>query len=218
MAGSIVIAIGACLLAPFSTSASTAGRGGGADGDGGDALSLRQLVDAARRAKAAELAQAAARLMPEPAAGERGAAIAGLSAGAGLDAPRDAPRLWMLQSVADRWRAEIVHEGRVRVIDHISAPTARLGPWRVIALREQGLLLSRAGGGPEHARTLLLRPPARGGLASGQGVVPAALSPSRPSRLPAHDALSMPTATEEDAVRRASALPSLPETPPDSPR
>jgi len=228
LAGSIVLAIAACLLAPCSTVASTSapttrsGGDGDADADGSEALNLRQLVDAARRVKAAELDQAAARLMPEAVPGRNKSASPRRRAEPGLDGELDLPRLWALHSVADRWQAEIVHEGRVRVIDDISAPTARLGPWRVIALREQGLLLTRAGGGgPRSARTLLLIPPAQGGLASGQGVAPmapAAPAGLHPVRLAAHEALSMPTAAEDDAVRRAASLPSSPHATPDSPR
>ncbi|MDH0867281.1 hypothetical protein [Mitsuaria sp. GD03876] len=108
-------------------------------------MTLRQLVDAASRQKAAELASAAARLAAGVGAGNGngngnnagipagiGAAIGngqrvatlspdiGGAAGAASDEP---PRLWSLQMVRGRWQAEIVVGGRVHRLDASGAAT-----------------------------------------------------------------------------------------------
>ena len=126
-------------------------------------MTLRQLVDVARLNKAAELAAATTRLAGAPLPGASPAAAPPLAS----DAPDGLPRLWSLMAAGDRWRAEVVLDGRVHAIDAGSGPAVRIGAWRAVGLTPEGLSLERsaARGHPPHR--LLLPPPERGVAAAG---------------------------------------------------
>lgn len=126
-------------------------------------VTLRQLVDAARLNKAAELAIATTRLagMPRPPADATApTALAG-------DASNGLPRLWSLTASGDRWRAEVLLEGRVHAIDAASGPALRVGPWRVVGLTGAGLDFERVAAQGRPPLRLVLPPPARGTAAAG---------------------------------------------------
>jgi hypothetical protein len=166
-------------------------------------LSLRHLVDVARRNKAAELAAATARLAGEPrASGEPAAPARGI-------APAGMPRLWSLMAVGDRWRAEVLLEGRLHAVDASSGPQTRVGPWRVLGLAPEGLRFEQVAAGKHPPRELVLPPPGRGAAAAsyrfGSGGLP---SPGR------SEPTSVERAGDDDdaAVHRAAALP-LPAVP-----
>jgi hypothetical protein len=165
--------------------------------DRAPAVTLRQLVEAAQRHKADELATAAAKLAGRaPAQGSR--------PGAGQAAAREdaeAPRLWTLQGVGPRWRAEVLHRGRVHRIDAPIDAAVRIGAWRVVELAPEGLILEHSSGAARGARRLVLAPPCRGTLAAAYGFE----TPSGRRESPAQ-ALSL-TAEEQDALRQAAGLP-----------
>lgn len=162
--------------------------------DGDASLTLRHLVDAARRQKASELALSASRLArasgmdaePDLPSAERGRGPAG--------GPRDrdeTPRLWALSVVDGRWRAELVIAGRVRRIDGLSGTPAPAGRWLVLAPTPDGLLLERLpsstdrSAGPGGSRRLVVTLPGRGGTAAARGIDPPTPPGAPPSPSPA---------------------------------
>ncbi|OWQ45412.1 hypothetical protein CDL60_19330 [Roseateles noduli] len=152
-------------------------------------MTLRELVDISRRNKAAELAAATARLAgsPHPPGAPAGRPPARGGASGGL------PRLWSLTAAGGHWRAEVLLDGRLHVVDTSSGPSARLGPWRVVGLASQGLHVERIGASGMPTSHLVLSPPGRGAAASG-------------FRFAGEPASEADTETD-DAVRRAAALP-----------
>ncbi|WP_431286868.1 hypothetical protein [Roseateles chitinivorans] len=121
-------------------------------------MTLRTLVDIARRNKAAELGEATARLAGTP-------LPPGASAGRLPARDRSAgapPRLWSLTAAGGRWRAEVLLDGRVHAVDASSGPAARIGPWRVVGPTPDGLHIEQIAAVGVSPRRLVLPPPGRG--------------------------------------------------------
>src|SRR6185436_6945303 len=78
-------------------------------------VTLRHLVDVARRNKAAELAVATERLAGRP--GPSGAPALPAPPRTPGAAPAGGPRLWSLVAAGDRWRAEVLLGGRLHAVD-----------------------------------------------------------------------------------------------------
>ncbi|ANH67203.1 hypothetical protein [Mitsuaria sp. 7] len=159
-------------------------------------VTLRHLVEVARRNKAAELAAATARLAGT--AHWSADPIVAAPARAQREKPDGGPRLWSLVAAGDRWRAEVLWSGRLHVVDGPTGPQTRIGPWRVLGLATEGLRVEQvATGGHAHPplRQLVLPPPARGVAAASHRFVSAGS--------PAADGGE----NSDDAVQRAAALP-----------
>jgi len=173
------------------------------------AVTMRELVDIAQRHKADEWAAAAARLAGRAPA-ENGRPRP-WPASAREDA--EAPRLWTLQAIGPRWRAEVLHQGRVHRLDAPVPASVRIGGWRVVDLAPEGLVLERASVTPRGPRRLVLAPPCRGTLAQGYGFE------ASPAREAEPLAQALPSAGSEhpqqDAVRRAAGLPPAAQTAPE---
>ena len=153
--------LGPWLLANLSVA--QAGNAEGAVTGTTPAVTLRQLVDAARLNKAAELAIATTRLAGLP----RASADAMAPTAFAGDASDGLPRLWSLTAAGDRWRAEVLLEGRVHAVDAAAGPGLRVGPWRVVGLTGAGLDVERIAARGRPPLRLVLSPPARGTAAAG---------------------------------------------------
>ncbi|OWQ92139.1 hypothetical protein CDN99_07250 [Roseateles aquatilis] len=185
---------------------------------------LRELIDVARRNKSAELHAAATRLAeaqrtadtPVPApSGAASSMLAPATHTTGPTALDGPPKLWSLTAVGVRWHAEILYGGRIRSISVADVDRRQVGPWQVVGLTDQGLMLQRpapassAAGAPPPPRQLLLKPPSRG-TALGSFKFEAPASPPSQWSAPTPSALASPShrlADAADAAARAASLP-----------
>lgn len=188
-----------------------AGAQAGATSGTASTVTLHQLIDLAHRHKRLELAAATARLAGEsrPAAAPASPGVATVGNSPWHSDPVDgSPRLWSLQSLGGRWRAEVLHDGAIHTVQSPPAGSAsRLGPWRILGLDAEGLLLEQAASVGRRARQLVIPPPRRGTAAAGFRFLE--LAPPFPDGGPAVLAAepTRPGRPEDEAVRRAAALP-----------
>ncbi|MFX1678666.1 hypothetical protein PV762_05495 [Mitsuaria sp. CC2] len=134
--------------------------------DAAPSATLRQLVDIARRNKAAELAATAARLAGTSAPAGVPMTIRAATDGGTHQGSRRLPQLWSLMAAGGRWRAEVLLDGRLHAVDASSGPDARIGPWRIVGLLPEGLRCEQVAAAGAPPLVLVLPPPGRGGSAT----------------------------------------------------
>ncbi|UXH80275.1 hypothetical protein [Roseateles amylovorans] len=132
--------------------------------------SMQQVIDAARRKKAAELDAAARRMLGTDAVQPPVVAPPAPPAEDGAHRPsapsaEELPQIWSLSGVDKRLHAEIYFGGQIYHVDSKRSSNDAIGPWQVQSIQDDGVTLSlrhdvrRAKRLPQ---TLTLAPPQRG--------------------------------------------------------
>ncbi len=131
--------------------------------------SVQQVIDAARRKKAAEVDAAARRLL-----GTEPAARATPPAPVEADTPQrstatpsseELPQIWSLSGIDQRLRAEIFYGGQIYQVDSRQPTKGVIGPWQVQSIQADRVTLaprSHAIGPHRSSEVLTLTPPMRG--------------------------------------------------------